>query len=59
MNNDDSGRDVFDIESVDHVPSLTEEEEQGIAAALAQLDAGKGIPLSDVVNDIRKRFLQQ
>jgi len=45
----------YAIESVEQVPSLTDEEEQGIAAALTQLDAGKGIPLADAVNEIRKR----
>jgi len=34
---------------------LTDEEEKGIVAALGQLDAGKGIPLSDVVNEIRRK----
>lgn len=49
----------YAIESVDQVPPLTEEEDRGIAAALTQLDAGKGIPLSDVVKDIRRRSLKQ
>ncbi len=45
----------YAIESVEQVPSLTDEEEKGIVAALGQLDAGKGIPLSDVVNEIRRK----
>jgi phytoene/squalene synthetase len=31
---------------------LTEEEEDGILAALAEVDAGKGIPLSHVIEMI-------
>ena len=45
----------YAIESVEQVPSLTDEEEKGIVTALGQLDAGKGIPLSDVVNEIRRK----
>ena len=44
----------YAIESVEQVPSLTDEGEQGIASALQELDAGKGISLSDVVNEIRR-----
>jgi hypothetical protein len=44
----------YAIESVEQVPSLTDEEERGIASALQELDAGKGISLSDVVNEIRR-----
>ncbi|MEK6632532.1 MAG: hypothetical protein AABY94_04395 [Nitrospirota bacterium] len=42
----------YAIESVDRVGTLTEEEEAGILAGLTDLDAGKGIPLSDVVREI-------
>ena len=34
-------------------PDLTEEEEAGLLAALNELDAGRGIPLVDVVRVIR------
>ena len=46
----------YAIESVEQVPSLTGEEDEGIVAALGQLDAGKGIPLSDVVSEIRRKY---
>ena len=42
----------YAIESVDQVGTLTEEEEAGILAGLIELDAGKGVPLSDVVREI-------
>ena len=42
----------YAIESVDQVGTLTEEEEAGILAGLTELDAGKGVPLSDVVREI-------
>ena len=42
----------YAIESVDQVGTLTEEEEAGILAGLTELDAGNGIPLSDVVREI-------
>ena len=42
----------YAIESVDQVGTLTEEEEDGILAGLTELDAGKGVPLSDVVREI-------
>lgn len=45
----------YAVEPVDRVPALTEEEDQGIVAALAQLDAGRGILLADVLDDLRKR----
>jgi len=45
----------YAIESIEQVPSLTDEEERGIAEALSQLDAGKGLYLSDVANEIRRR----
>jgi hypothetical protein len=43
----------YAIESIDEVPPLTEAEEAGLLAALDELDAGKGIPLADVVREIR------
>ena len=43
----------YAIERVDDVPSLTAEEEVGILAALDELDAGRGIPLADVIREIR------
>ncbi len=42
----------YAIESIDQVGTLTEEEEAGILAGLTELDAGKGISLSDVVREI-------
>ena len=42
----------YAIESVDQVGTLTEEEEAGILAGLTELDAGKGVPLSDGVREI-------
>ena len=42
----------YAIESVDRVDTLTEEEEAGILAGLTDLDAGRGIPLADVVREI-------
>lgn len=37
----------------DERPALTPEEESGILAALDQLDAGRGVPILDVVREIR------
>lgn len=42
----------YAIESIDQIETMTEEEEAGILAGLRELDAGKGIPLSDVVREI-------
>ena len=42
----------YAIESLDRIEPLTEEEEKGIMAGLADLDAGRGIPLVDVVREI-------
>ena len=42
----------YAIESVDEVATLTEEEEAGILAGLADLDVGKNIPLAEVVREI-------
>ena len=41
------------LEPLDETPSLALEEEDGLIAALDQLDAGRGIPLTDVVRIIR------
>jgi len=43
----------YAIEPVDQPEPLTNEEEAGILAGLAELDAGRGIPLADVVREIR------
>ena len=42
------------VEPVDEISDLAPEEEEGILAALGQLDAGKGVPLNDVVRQIRR-----
>lgn len=44
----------YAIESIDQVPPLTDTEEAGILAGLDALDAGKGIPLADVIREIRR-----
>ena len=41
----------YAIEPVDQPEPLTKEEEAGILAGLAELDAGRGIPLADVVRE--------
>ena len=43
----------YAIEPLDHPAPLTTQEEEGILAALDELDAGGGIPLVDVVKEIR------
>ncbi len=43
----------YAIESIDQPSPLSEAEEKGILAGLDELDAGKGIPLADVVREIR------
>lgn len=43
----------YAIEPIDQPGPLTDEEETGILAGLAELDAGGGIPLADVVREIR------
>ncbi|MFQ5895810.1 MAG: hypothetical protein ACE5JJ_08370, partial [Nitrospinota bacterium] len=43
----------YAIEPLDRAEPLTEEEEGGILAALDELDAGRGIPLADVVREVR------
>jgi hypothetical protein len=42
----------YAIEPVDLFEALTEEEEVGVLAGLAQLDAGEGISVADVVRQI-------
>ncbi|MBI3621173.1 MAG: hypothetical protein HY208_03190 [Nitrospirae bacterium] len=42
----------YAVELIDP-PPLTPQEEEGILAALRQLDAGQGVPLVDVVREIR------
>lgn len=41
------------IESIDEAPQLTEPEERGILGSLDELDAGLGIPLTDLVRETR------
>lgn len=43
----------YAVEPIDALPSLTPEEDTGILLGLDQLDAGRGIPLADVVREIR------
>lgn len=43
----------YAIESIDQSSPLSEVEEKGILAGLDELDAGRGIPLTDVVREIR------
>ena len=43
----------YAVEPIDQPSPLTPEEEAGILAGLDQLDAGGGIPLADVVREIR------
>jgi hypothetical protein len=43
----------YAIEPVDQLGPLSEVEENGILAGLEELDAGRGIPLVDVVSEIR------
>jgi hypothetical protein len=45
----------YAIEPIDSPEPLSMEEEKGILAGLEQLDAGGGIPLADVVREIRHR----
>lgn len=46
----------YALEPLDEVPSLSPEEEDGLMAGLDQLDAGNGIPLAEVVREIRANF---
>ena len=43
----------YAIAAIDEPTPLTEEEDAGLRAALDALDAGDGIPLADVVREIR------
>jgi len=44
----------YAVEPIDELSPLTPEEDVGLGAALDQLDAGRGIPLADVVREIRR-----
>lgn len=43
----------YALAAVDEQPALTDAEDAGIRAALDALDAGRGIPLADVVRQLR------
>jgi hypothetical protein len=43
----------YAITAIDEPPQLTDAEEAGIRAALDSLDAGRGIPLADVIRELR------
>jgi hypothetical protein len=49
----------YAIEPVDHLEPLTPEEETGILAGLAELDAGHGSSLADLVCEIRSGKLRR
>jgi len=49
----------YAIEPVDQLGPLSDEEERGILAGLAELDSGRGIPLADVVREIRSGSLNR
>jgi hypothetical protein len=44
----------YAIASIDEPPALTDAEDAGIRAALDTLDAGRGVPLTDVMRQIRR-----
>lgn len=44
----------YAIASLDEVDDLTDEEEAGIRKGLDELDAGKGVPLGDILREIRR-----
>ena len=44
----------YTIASIDEPDHLTDEEEAGIRKGLDELDAGRGIPLADIVREIRR-----
>jgi len=46
---------TYVLESLEDVPQLTREEDEGLRRALDSLDRGEGIPLSQVMMDIRNR----
>ena len=43
----------YAVEPIDNLPPLTPEEDTGIVDGLDQLDAGRGIPLTDVIREVR------
>ena len=45
--------DRYAIESIDQPSPPSEAEEKGILAGLDELDTGRGIPLTEVVREIR------
>ena len=45
----------YAIAAIDEATPLTEDEDAGLRSALDALDAGGGIPLADVVREIRGR----
>jgi hypothetical protein len=45
---------LYAIASIDEPAPLTDEEETGIRKGLDELDAGRGVPLADVVREIRR-----
>ena len=44
----------YAVQPVDELPPLPEEEETGILISLDQLDAGRGMSLVDVMQEIRR-----
>lgn len=49
----------YAVEIVDPVPPFTTEDDAGLVAALAELDAGRGIPLANVVREIRRSLPEE
>jgi hypothetical protein len=43
----------YAIAAIDELPQLTDAEDAGMRAALDALDAGHGVPLADVVRQLR------
>jgi hypothetical protein len=46
----------YAIEPIDQLSPLTEEDESGIVEGINELDAGRGIPLADVLREIRSNL---
>ncbi len=46
----------YAIASIDEPDPLTDEEEAGIQKGLGELDAGRGIPLADIVREMSPRL---
>jgi hypothetical protein len=46
----------YAIASIDEPDPLTDEEEAGIREGLDELDAGRGIPLADIVREMSPRL---